>query len=90
LSTAQPPADGLRNAGPEAKRFTVADGQLGNIATAAFAALIRLGSGGFASGYSSGLKADDGSYGVLKAAGRSVSEVRRQSTPSSASAGGCA
>lgn len=47
------------------------------IASAAFPALMRLGSGGFASGYSSGLAQDDGSYGVVKAAGRKVSETSK-------------
>ncbi|KAI8470383.1 MAG: hypothetical protein J3K34DRAFT_260374 [Monoraphidium minutum] len=72
--------DGLRNAGPEAKRFTVADGQLGNVASAALPFLLRFGSGGFASGYSSGLKADDGTYGVVKAAGRTVAETSKVGT----------
>jgi hypothetical protein len=44
------------------------------IASAAFPALMRLGSGGFASGYSSGLVEDDGRYGVVKASGRKVLE----------------
>ena len=38
-------------AGPEPRRFTVAEGQLKNIASAAFPALMRLGSGAFVSGY---------------------------------------
>jgi hypothetical protein len=67
-------SDSLRNAGPDPKRFTVPDGQLANVAGAAFAALARLGSGGFASGYSSGLREDDGKYGVLKFSGRAVGE----------------
>lgn len=69
-----PAQDGLRNAGPDPKRFTPAEGQIGNLATAAFPFLLRLGSGGFASGYSSGLKTDDGSYSVAQVAGRSVGE----------------
>ncbi|GBF89778.1 hypothetical protein Rsub_02948 [Raphidocelis subcapitata] len=74
------PADGLRNAGPDPKRFTVADGQLLNIASAAFPFLIRAGTGGFASGYSTGLKEDDGTYGVVKVSGRSVAESSKVST----------
>lgn len=81
LTGASPPytskGDTLRNAGPDPKRFTVPQGQLGNIASAAFPFLVRLGSGGFASGYSSGFKADDGTYGVVKVGGQSVSEVGR-------------
>lgn len=69
--------DGLRNAGPDPKRFTVPQGQLANVAGAAFPFLVRLGSGGFASGYSSGLKEDDGAYGVVKMGGRSVSETSK-------------
>lgn len=46
--------DGLRNAGPEPQRFTVSDGQLQNIASAAWPAAVRLGAGGFASGYTPG------------------------------------
>jgi hypothetical protein len=52
----------------------VPDGQLANVMAAAFPFLVRLGSGGFASGYSSGLRQDDGKYGVVKVAGRAVGE----------------
>lgn len=37
--------------GPRPQRFTVAEGQLKNIASAAFPALFRLGSGALCSGY---------------------------------------
>lgn len=35
--------------------------------------LVRFGSGGFGSGYSAKLDADDGTYGAVKVAGRKVS-----------------
>lgn len=40
--------------GPKPQRFTVAEGQLKNIASAAFPALVRLGSGALCSGYRGG------------------------------------
>ena len=42
----------LQLVGPEPQRFVVAKGQLKEIASAAFPALMRLGSGAFTSGYS--------------------------------------
>eukprot|EP00775_Hariotina_reticulata_P008777 gene8777-8955_t len=70
-------SDGLKNAGPSPKRFAVADGQMNNVASAAFAAFPRLGSGGFASGYKSELVPDDnsGKYAVATVAGRKVVET---------------
>ncbi len=47
------------------------------IATAAFAAVARLGTGGFASGYKSGFVPDDGKYGVATVGGRKVSETSK-------------
>lgn len=38
---------------------------------------MRLGSGGFASGYSSSLVEDDGTYGVAKVGGRKVQETSK-------------
>jgi hypothetical protein len=70
----------LRNAGPEPKRFTVADGQLANIATAAIGALVRLGSGGFAPGYSVSLQPDDGKYAVVRVMGRKLAETSEESS----------
>ena len=61
--------------GPEPQRFVVAEGQLANVASAAWTALMRLGSGGFVSGYSVSLVPDDGKYGVLTLAGRKVRET---------------
>lgn len=46
--------------GPKPQPFTVAQGQLTNIASAAFPALMRLGSGVFASGYKGGLACGGG------------------------------
>lgn len=74
------PADGLRDAGPAPRRFAVADGQLANVASAAFPFLVRLGTGGFASGYSAGLQEDDGSYAIAKAGGRRVAETSKVAT----------
>ena len=63
---------------PDPKRFTVAQGQLNNVATAAAGSVLRLGSGVFAHGYKSQLAKDtsaqDGSYSVLKFAGQMVKE----------------
>eukprot|EP00891_Asterochloris_glomerata_P000220 jgi/Astpho2/220/fgenesh1_pm.00010_%23_5_t len=61
----------------EPKRFTPAPGQIGNLASAAFPFLVRLGSGGFASGYSSKLTRKDDSYAVLKVGGWQVKETSR-------------
>ncbi|KAK9829088.1 hypothetical protein WJX72_003830 [[Myrmecia] bisecta] len=55
--------------------FRIAKGQLVQLARAALPFLFRLGSGGFVSGYRSGLAKDDGTYGVVKLAGRKVSET---------------
>lgn len=68
-------SSGLKNIGPTPQRFTVASGQLKNVASAAFPFIARLGSGGFNAGYSVSLVADDGKYGVLKFAGRKVAET---------------
>ena len=38
--------------------------------------LMRLGSGGFGSGYSAKLDSDDGTYGAVKVAGRKVSHAK--------------
>ncbi|EFJ53145.1 hypothetical protein VOLCADRAFT_55524, partial [Volvox carteri f. nagariensis] len=59
---------------PEPKRFTVADGQLMEIATASLPALLRLGSGGLSLGYQVGLTEDDGKYAVARVGGRKVAE----------------
>ncbi len=53
------------------------EGKLLDTMAAAFPFVMRLGTGGFASGYSTGLKEDDGAYGVVKVAGRRVSELLR-------------
>ena len=42
------------------------------LARAALPFLLRLGSGGFVNGYRSTLERDDGTYGVVKLAGRKV------------------
>ncbi|KAG2500151.1 hypothetical protein HYH03_001733 [Edaphochlamys debaryana] len=73
--TTLPAKQELRNAGPDPKRFTVADGQAMDVATAAVAAVARLGCGGFVLGYNAGLKEDDGKYAVTKVGGRKVSET---------------
>ncbi|KXZ52189.1 hypothetical protein GPECTOR_10g819 [Gonium pectorale] len=65
----------LRNAGPEPKRFTVADGQLGEVASASLPALLRFGSGGLVVGYNVGLAEDDGKYAVARVGGRKVAET---------------
>eukprot|EP00878_Enallax_costatus_P021370 GHUV01022620.1.p1 GENE.GHUV01022620.1~~GHUV01022620.1.p1 ORF type:complete len:236 (+),score=45.30 GHUV01022620.1:135-842(+) len=70
----------LRNAGPEPKKFTVGSGQLASVAAASFPFLARLGSGGFASGYKSGLVSDDGKYGVATIGGRRVAESSKVGT----------
>lgn len=62
--------------GPRPQRFTVAEGQLKNIASAAFPALFRLGSGALCSGYKVSLVPDDGkSYAVATVAGRQLRET---------------
>lgn len=68
------PVQELRNAGPEPKRFTVADGQLGEVASASLPALLRLGSGALVLGYEAGLVDDDGKYGVVRFGNKRVSE----------------
>ncbi len=60
--------------GPEPKRFTPAEGQLLDVAQAAFPSLTRLGSGGFVYGYNTSLQPDDQRYALVKVAGRKVSE----------------
>ncbi|GIL77871.1 hypothetical protein Vretimale_6589 [Volvox reticuliferus] len=65
----------LRNAGPEPKRFAVADGQLMEVATASLPSLLRLGSGGLSLGYRIGLEADDGKYAIARVGGRKVAET---------------
>jgi len=70
----------LRNAGPEPKRFTVADRQLTKVATASFPFLFRLGTGGFASGYGVSLAEDDGKYAVTTVGGRKVQETSKVSS----------
>lgn len=60
--------------GPDPSRFSVSEGQLINVASAAFPGLMRLGMGGFAYGYRSGVEASDASYAVLKGMGRKVVE----------------
>lgn len=70
----------LRNAGPDPKTFAVPEGKLLDTMAAAFPFIMRLGSGGFASGYSPGLKEDDGSYGVVRVAGRKVNESSKVGT----------
>lgn len=61
--------------GPDPTRFAVANGQLLNVASAAFPGLMRLGCGGFNYGYSSKLQKDDGTYAVVKTMGYAVKEV---------------
>ncbi|KAL4434125.1 hypothetical protein ABPG75_000566 [Micractinium tetrahymenae] len=61
--------------GPKPQPFTVAEGQLKNIASAAFPALMRLGSGVFASGYKVSLVPDDGKYAVVSLFGRKLRET---------------
>lgn len=46
--------------GPKPQRFTVAEGQIKEVASAAFPALARLGSGAFCMGYKTALVKDDG------------------------------
>ena len=70
----------LKLVGPEPKRFEVAEGQLKNIATAAFPFLMRLGSGGFASGYSVSLVPQDGKYAIATVLGRNIRETSAVST----------
>ncbi|GLC45000.1 hypothetical protein PLESTB_001745000 [Pleodorina starrii] len=70
----------LRNAGPEPKRFTVADGQLGEVASASLPALLRLGSGGLCLGYSVSLVDDDGKYTLAKVGDRKVAETSQIAT----------
>ncbi|PNW81816.1 hypothetical protein CHLRE_06g261500v5 [Chlamydomonas reinhardtii] len=70
----------LRNAGPEPKRFTVADGQLAEVATASVSALLRLGSGGLVLGYNVSLTDDDGKYAVTRVGGRKVQEASAEVT----------
>lgn len=58
------------------QRFTPAEGQLLEVAQAAFPSLTRLGSGGFVYGYRSSIKADDAGYALVKGvAGRKVEEA---------------
>ncbi|KAI3438828.1 hypothetical protein D9Q98_001245 [Chlorella vulgaris] len=64
----------LQLIGPEPQRFAVAKGQLTTIASAAFPFLMRLGSGGFVSGYSVSLVKDDGKYAMLEGLGRKMRE----------------
>ncbi|KAF6262882.1 hypothetical protein COO60DRAFT_1493172 [Scenedesmus sp. NREL 46B-D3] len=73
----------LKNAGPEPKRFTVANGQLITIASAAFAGLARFGSGGFAVGYKTEFvdaAAEAGKYSVMTTGSRAVKETSRVDT----------
>eukprot|EP00882_Tetradesmus_deserticola_P029143 GHRQ01032571.1.p1 GENE.GHRQ01032571.1~~GHRQ01032571.1.p1 ORF type:complete len:323 (+),score=107.90 GHRQ01032571.1:91-1059(+) len=73
----------LKNAGPEPKRFTVADGQLLTIASAAFAALARFGTGGFAAGYKTEFvdaATEGGKYSVMTTGGRAVMETSKVGT----------
>lgn len=65
----------LKLVGPEPQRFVVPEGQLKNIASAAFPALMRLGCGGFASGYKVSLVPDDGKYAVISVLGRKLRET---------------
>jgi hypothetical protein len=64
----------LQLIGLEPQRFAVAKGQLTTIASAAFPFLMRLGSGGFVSGYSVSLVKDDGKYAMLEGLGRKMRE----------------
>ena len=64
--------DGLRDAGPAPARFTVASGQGCNVLAASWAAFPRCGSGGFAAGYSPGLREDDGNYRLTTLRGRAL------------------
>ena len=68
------PAPEIRLVGPEPQRFTVAPGQLATVAGAAFGSLVRVGSGGFVSGYQSSLVEEDGRYAVASAGGRKLRE----------------
>ncbi|EFN57564.1 hypothetical protein CHLNCDRAFT_59634 [Chlorella variabilis] len=65
----------LQLVGPEPQRFVVAKGQLKEIASAAFPALMRLGSGAFTSGYSVSLVPDDGKYAVAEIFGSKLRET---------------
>jgi hypothetical protein len=65
----------LRLVGPEPRRFAVAQGQLKDIASAAFPFLMRLGSGAFTSGYRVSLVPDDGKYAVAEVLGRKLRET---------------
>lgn len=48
------------------------------LAAAAFPMLVRLGSGGFGSGYSAKLDSDDGKYGAVRIAGRKVGSTKKK------------
>lgn len=66
----------LRLIGPEPKRFAVAEGQTGLIASAALPALLRLGSGALCLGYGVSLaKVEPGQYAVASFLGRAVKET---------------
>ncbi|GFR42224.1 hypothetical protein Agub_g3117 [Astrephomene gubernaculifera] len=74
-TTAVPDKVELRNAGPEPKRFAVAEGQMKEVATASLSALLRLGCGGLSLGYKVRLTEDDGKYAIARIGGRKVAET---------------
>lgn len=69
------PSKSYKLMGNGPKPFQVSPLQAFSLAAAAFPMLIRLGSGGFGSGYSAKLESDDGKYGAVRVAGRKVSET---------------
>lgn len=74
-------ATDLKNAGPEPKKFGVADGYLGSVVGASFGPLLRFGTGALASGYKAEFVADDGSssgtYTLATVGGRRLKETSK-------------
>mmetsp|Transcript_18887 Transcript_18887/g.52907 ORF Transcript_18887/g.52907 Transcript_18887/m.52907 type:complete len:347 (+) Transcript_18887:111-1151(+) len=74
ITPAQP---AYKNVGPEAKRFAVGEGQLGNVATASLPTLMRLGAGAFCVGYNAEMVEDDGRYSVFRNGNQRLSETSK-------------
>jgi len=64
LAPPQSKPDMYKNVGPAPQRFSVGDGMLLDIATAALPVIMRLGSGALCYGYSPSLEKDDGTGGT--------------------------
>lgn len=80
----------LKLVGPAPQRFAVAEGQLKNIASAAFPAAFRLGSGAFCSGYKSGCDSCLAACPTLHTHGRHLpSHVQRAWCPTMARSTPC-